>query len=50
MAPSPDDRKVRIVEGMTTGKEKLKCLEGREGKFVLVPLRPLKFPYGIPVE
>jgi hypothetical protein len=50
MLPAPDDRRVIIVEGMAVGEETLKCLKGRERKFVLMPLRPLKFPHGIPGE
>jgi hypothetical protein len=50
MIPVPDDRRVRIVEGMATGKKTLKCLVGRERRFLLVPLPPLKLPHGIPRE
>jgi hypothetical protein len=48
LVPAPDDRRVRIVEGMATGEERLKCLVESEGKCVLVPRRPKKFPHRIP--
>lgn len=47
VVPAADDGRVRISDGMATDEEMLKCLEEREGKYVLVPLRPQKFPHGI---
>lgn len=47
VVPAADDRRVRIVDGMAAGEEMLKCLEEREGKYMLVPLRLQKFPHGI---